>query len=331
MPKVNNRLKRFSNLRWSSSPSKLLPHGLHGIISVLLGLYLIFFHALRGDLEPYLLSSSQNFWINVQQLKVICYAVSTAFNAIGGYKIVGYSELSTQSIFRRCAVLQLCLVYYVIRFLPIFTEVLQQIESLKGSEFLNSVVTLVPVVMRYADICFMAVLVAITLSFLSVASNTASDSLVLANAVGIGTFGILLLSTYPVQLAIYGQEWLECVYVRYPMQGAGMVAFIYVPATVVFSLILFGATLYQRRIISAIEFGLISFAAVAFCLIATVLSQEAHIPYVSTQRIYMPCEEPSNGTFQYQMVHLLDFSQYARKILTSLFNMKFHNEENNIF
>ena len=41
----------------------------------------------------------------------------------------------------------------------------------------------------------------------------------------------------------------------YPLQSVGMVAYIYVPATVTFSAMLFGATLWLRRIIGDLIFG----------------------------------------------------------------------------
>ena len=135
----------------------------------------------------------------------------------------------------------------------------------------------------------------------------------------------MLLATYPIQLAILGQEWWDCIQERYPMQAPGMVAFIYVPATVTFSLILFGATLYQRGILSDVEFGLGATAIVMVCLVTTVLTQELHIPDVSTQRIYLPCEEPVRGTLEADIVKALDFSRYARVVLTSTLGVEFDN------
>ena len=105
-----------------------------------------------------------------------------------------------------------------------------------------------------------------------------------------------------------------------------MVAFIYIPATVSFSLTLFGATLYQRKILSANEFGLASLLVIVGCLLAAVLSQEVHIPDVSTQRIYLPCLDPPAGSFEERVLHALDFSRYARAILTKCFGIKFGSE-----
>ena len=128
---------------------------------------------------------------------------------------------------------------------------------------------------------------------------------------------------YPIQLAANGQEWWECIQGRYEMQAAGMVAFIYVPTTVVFNLILFGATLFQRGIINEKELGMSSTVIILTCLVSTVISQEVLIPDVSTQRLFLPCEEPSAVSFHGVVVKWLDFSRYARIFLTSAFGMEY--------
>jgi len=177
--------------------------------------------------------------------------------------------------------------------------------------------------------CLLAITtVASTLSFTNVAIDFWKESRSIAISIMIGTLGILLLSVYPLQLALLGQDWWECIQKRYPAQGSGMVAFIYVPATVTFSLMLFGATLYSRKIISEAEFGLLSSFTIMVCLVGTVLSQELHIPYISTQRIYLPCHEPEFDTLEYFVVNLLDFSMYARTILSKLFQVNF--DQNNV-
>ena len=51
----------------------------------------------------------------------------------------------------------------------------------------------------------------------------------------VGSFALALLALYPLQLALGGQGWWECVQAAYPQQSVGMVAYIYVPATVTFS------------------------------------------------------------------------------------------------
>ena len=52
-----------------------------------------------------------------------------------------------------------------------------------------------------------------------------------------------------------GQGWWECVQAAHPQQSVGMVAYIYVPATVTFSTMFFGATLWLRRIVGDLVFG----------------------------------------------------------------------------
>ena len=68
----------------------------------------------------------------------------------------------------------------------------------------------------------------------------------LALPVWAGGFALALLAGYPVQLALGGDAWWECVTAAYPRQAEGMVAYIYVPAPWAFAAILFGATLLIR-------------------------------------------------------------------------------------
>ena len=313
MGKVNDRIRRFLKLNWTKTPSWWLPHGVFGIISVVLGLNLIFFHSLTGRLGPYK-NGNENQSLEVIPFKVLVYSLCTALNAIAGYLLVNSAPLSSQRVFKRCAILQVCLAYYVVRFMP-YTVLFVKTWLVK--RFL---------IIWIIDIFFSTISTLCTLSFCKVALETAVTSRILGQAIGVGILGILLLSVYPLQLTIFGEKWLECVYARYPMQGSGMVAFIYVPASTTFNLVMFGATLHLRRILSDFELGVILTISTIVCLIATVLSQEVHIPYVSTQRIYLPCEEPEEGTFSHTLVHLLDFSLYARSILSFLFDLKFENK-----
>jgi len=215
----------------------------------------------------------------------------------------------------------MCLSYYILRFLPQTSVILEKFSH--GNIETGVTITII----RIIDSLLAFTTIANTLSFNKVAVDFWKESQSIACSIMIGTFGILLLSVYPFQLALWGQGWWECIQERYSAQGSGMVAFIYVPATVTFSLMLFGATLYSRKIISELEFGFVSTFTIIVCLVGTVLSQELHIPFISTQRIYLPCHEPELGTMQHSMVNFLDFSRYARMILSTVSNVKF--EENN--
>jgi len=305
-------LQKIKRLNWFSTPSKLLPHGFTGICSVLLGLR-ITCHHLLGQADLY------NEYASIPY-SVILFCVFSISNAWAGYKLASKAMKGTQGIFRRCAIFQICLSCHVIRFTPQITHF---IRWLRGGTYGFQVVG--------AVLCILDTLTALatvlcTLSFLQAAREEWHRAKEVSVAVVFGTFGLLLLSTYPVQLVFFGQDWWECVQERYPFQAAGMVGYIYVPTTVIFSLILFGCSLYQRKIISPQGFGIASSIVILGILVSTVLSQEVHIPDVSTQRIYLPCEEPPSGTLEATIVEALDISKYSRIFLSNFLGIDFQQK-----
>ena len=312
--KKPSRLYQIASLNWRSNPSKAIPHGLSGLLSIALGAHLIFCHSLVGNLDPYTLDNTLDDGMTIQDIpfRVLFYAIASCWNAIGGYMIVNMAPPNSRLVFKTCAVLQLCLSYYVLRFLP------------HTSTFLTEMPNTIQQSVHILDVVVTITSVSCTLSFLgSVVDISRKQNIILGQSIGVGVLGILLLSVYPIQLSIQGEEWWKCIQNRYPMQASGMVAYIYIPATVTFSLILFGATMFQRKILSAEEFGIASMMIIFICLLATVLSQEIHIPYVSTQRIYLPCKDPPMDSFEGRVLDVLDFSLYARSILTRFLGIKF--------
>lgn len=327
------RIARVRKLNWLSSPYRALPHGLTGIISIVSGISLVV-RSLTGHLDVYMLTDNlreqedgyEEYGSSIMSMvpfTIIIYAASTFANAVSGYHISHLAPLYARDIFKRCALLQVCLSYYVLRFTPHVSAALSYLvkeEEYLAAKIMNRTVRLV-------DVAFLLVTMTCILSFNTVAIDQWwKGSRVLSISLALGTLGILLLTTYPLQLAIQGQGWWSCVQDRYPYQSSGMVAYIYLPATITFSLILFGATLYQRKILSEMEFGIGSGVVVLVCLLATVLSQELFIPDVSTQRIYLPCSEPEIGTLEHDIVKTLDFSRYAREILKAVLNIAFEIE-----
>jgi len=307
-----SRARQMAGLNWISSPSRAIPHGLSGLVSVAIGVHLIHC-SIVGDLYPYTLeNTNERMVIHDVPFRVIAFALATFWNALGGYRIINKAPPDTRPTFRKAAILQLCLSYYILRFLPHTSRCLLGLSNAAQ----NTV--------HAVDVVVTATSVFCTLSFLEAVIKISKKSLLLSIGIGTGIGGILLLSAYPIQLSLQGEAWWRCIQDRYPWQASGMVAYIYIPATVSFSLILFGASLFQRKIFSATEFGIVSTLIVVCCLLATVLSQEVHIPDVSTQRIYLPCHEPPSDSFEGRMVQALDFSRYARSVLTYLFAIKFH-------
>lgn len=309
--------RKFHILNWRSTPSKAMPHGLSGIISVLSGLFLIL-HSVVGNLHVYRANSPG-------LIILMIFVLSTSMNAIAGAKLLHLvPRKEAREVFKSCATMQLCLSFFVFRFAPIFCRLIQFLRKRYSNEEWSSVSCLVNIF----DIGFTISILRTTLSFHRVAFDqwAIHQKKAFAIFISIGTCGIMLLSAYPIQLALFGQEWWDCVQSRYPEQSVGMVGYIYIPTTVTFSLVLFGATLYLRGLLSEKQYGIGSAFLISVCLFGTVMCQEIHIPFVSTQRIYLPCEEPVAGSNEALIVQYLDFSIYARRFLTSLLKMEFENK-----
>ena len=134
-------------------------------------------------------------------------------------------------------------------------------------------------------------------------------------AVLAGVFAIALMSVYPWHLALGGEEWTSCILDRYPKQMEGFSGYVFVPTTWVMAAEMFGATLLNRRIITGTEFGVVFGGCVLGILVLTVLLQEVHIPYVSTQRLVLPCPEPAQGSWLRGIVEALDTSLLAQRVL----------------
>ncbi len=137
-----------------------------------------------------------------------------------------------------------------------------------------------------------------------------------------GVFGITLMVGYPIHMALGGDEWLACTVGVYPKQLEGFSGYVYVPTTWMFAAMLFGATLLNRKMITGKEFGVIFGIGVIGILVLTVLSQEVHIPFVSTQRLIIPCPAAKPGTWLKMVVDCLDTSILAQNFLTK-FGMEF--------
>jgi hypothetical protein len=279
--------KGFSSLNWSI-PSKPLPHGINGMISVFVGAYVII-----ASLAGYLGHISNPAILGI-------YMYSSFANALSGLIMANIAPVAFQNLFRACAVFQMCLVYFVGRFSPLFPDVTELGPAL-----------------WILDCIFSIAIIAGIAWFATSAMTMVSPAI--ACGVLVGSFGLLLLSGYPLQLAIFGQEWWDCVQSVYPEQSSAMVAYIYVSSTWAFALILFGATLWNRKIIGDTAFGIGICGLVMATLIGMVLMQEVHYPEpLSTQKLWLPCPEPMKGTWSAWMVDNLDTSALARTILATI-------------
>ena len=55
--------------------------------------------------------------------------------------------------------------------------------------------------------------------------------------------------------------------------------------------------LYFRKVLTPIQYAAVFGFGVLGIFFATVLYQEIHIPYVSTQKLVLPCEDPKPGSW----------------------------------
>ena len=99
-----------------------------------------------------------------------------------------------------------------------------------------------------------------------------------------------------------------------------MSAYIYLPATYGFAMMLFGATLYLRKIVSAHQLGIVSIFAIFGIILLTVLLQEIHVPApASVQELYIACPLPaSKDSWEYQ----LELATSPRPILGRMLQSK---------
>lgn len=321
----------LSRLSWSA-PHPALPHGASGGACLLLGLPLIL-SSLRGHLHiassPPLLAS---------------YTLAALANAIAGGMITRRAQRAFQPIFRRAALFQCCLLYYVVRFSPFFPTggvelagVLAMATALGvgiGSGLglglgmglgvgagagvgvgvgliLDGAVAakaLFALDAGFCALCWLAILSFVQVSFAMPAA--------IRIALLFGSAALSLLASYPLQLALLGSEWWECVRATYPVQDVAMVSYIYVPTTWAFALMLFGATLWNRKIIGELAFGGGFAGLVLVSVASTVIMQEVHIPEpASTQKLWLPCPAPPPDSWSAWAVAKLDMSFLARYVI----------------
>lgn len=298
---LDKRYRRWLELKWLT-PSRLVPHGAAGIVTLTLGLMLTL-GSLRG-----------RFGLLETAWAVPVYCGFTAANAAAGYAMAPRARKTAQMPFKVAALAQLCLTWVAFRFRPSAGpgpginggSALPHREAWAFTQVERSLDVVAAIVLLLAN----AAMVFTALTVVRVEIGNAA-----AVAICGGSFGLLLLSAYPVHLAIGGDEWLNCVVDQYPMQLQGFAGYVYVPTTFVFSAMLFGATLLDRAVITSTFFGVVFGGFVAGTVVVNVIVQELHIPYVSTQRLILPCPEAANGTVLFTIGEVLDTSRLAQNVL----------------
>lgn len=343
------RVEKVKFLNWTSTPSKLLPHGLFGLLSIFIGTHLVYC-SLTGNLSPYA-GPSYEAELDGRDEKthkiprtILLYVFSTAANALSGYKIVRSAPDNARPLFRKCAILQLSMCYFILRFMPhssyfLHRKIIATHMDLRanGNQFSEGddglqywyIDNCVHALVQCLDIIVTITSIICALSFLGFAvdeKNKNNKSPILCYLIVFGTFAILLPFAYPLQLSFYGQTpWWTCIQQRYPSQSIAMVAYVYIPTTLTFSFILFGATLLHRKVITENQLGIASIIVISTCLVSCVLMQEIHLPDVSTQKVYLPCVDPILGeedqSWEQLVWKALDFSSHSRLVWRNVFGV----------
>ena len=285
-------------LNWMTSPSSFLPHGVLGLFSVTTGAFLSL-STLTGSIQDDRMAQEKRPL--AIQLLVYTYFVSTFLNAVAGLMMVRLAPVKSRTLFRLAGVLQCSLVYFAWRFY-----------SLSPERYSTSP-------WRFLDFCGVGSLVAsLTLCSLSVWRGT-MFVLLEKMAVTCGVGALMLLSGYPLQLALQGASWYDGVLQDYPRQREAFVFFVYIPTTWAFAVVLFGATLYKRGLVSLRVFGSAFIGLVCVTLLSTVTLQEVYLPCVSTQKLILFTPKASQSAIQRWISGIVDTSVLAQYSLLYFF------------
>ena len=138
-----------------------------------------------------------------------------------------------------------------------------------------------------------------------------------------------MTSIYPIHLIIGGEEWFSCIVNQYPATREAYTGYIFIPTSFVVCAMFFGVTLLRRfvqfffyltekffpgenlaiicfrKILTPVQFAAVYGFGVWNIFIATTLYQEIHIPFVSSQKLVLPCETPTPGSWLEYLGELL--------------------------
>lgn len=313
---VSRKGRKFSELKWTT-PYLMLPHGVSGVGSCLLGIFLTLTTLVTGRKDPGILTAGH------ASLLVHMYLVLTLCNSLSAFFVLNKAPKSngSRTLFRISALFQTCLVYFAWRFFDA-ASLKQILSSILGSQVILQRMQpyglLLLSIPSMVDRCMACLMVATLFSFgVAIWRNAMIDTGIKTGCLcGVGA--LALLSGYPLQYAFgSSMDWWSKVLHAYPLQGNALVFFVYIPACCVVSIIMFAATLYNRKILQTTSFALLVFCSVFGILLSTVLSQELHIPCVSTQKLLIDVE--GHGRVLGIPTAYLDTSKAAQRMWATLF------------
>eukprot|EP00400_MALV-I_sp_L67-5_P001299 gene1299-275_t len=260
------------------TPIKMLPHGMFGALVFFLGLFITIGSLIGRPVDQ--------FW-NAP------FGVLAFLNALGG--IILADKSADGDRFRMAGSVQLALAWVVLRF--------------------DQSADFVPLA-QVLDVIATCLMFGAELTIWSVSSVVESSAMKIA--IRVGVIGLAALSIYPVHFALNGNVWMDCVVNRWPHQRRAFLQYVFIPATWMLATMLFGATLRRRKIINDRQFGIYFGLGVGLTVLANVMMQEVHIPFVSTQKLYMPCPEPPAGTWKRWASTVFDLSPPAQRVIKAI-------------
>lgn len=280
-----NTMKKLKSLKFKEM------HGASGIVCLLSGFIL----SLCSIFGEYSLLRSNFIYV---------FLISSVINAFAGW-LLNAGNATTKFGFRIGVGMMFSLSYYAFRFRP------KNLHFELFPEFHKPILT----VLDYINVTFMwaCVIGSFVSSFLVLFGFGLANKPYMAVGPFFGAIGLLLMSIYPVHVAMGGEQWIDCIIKRYPAQREGFSGYVFIPTAWTVAAVFFGVTLLRRKVVDNFQFTMIF---VVFCVgmfLATVLSQEVHIPFVSTQKLVIPCEAPEPGSWLELIVPFLDTSSPAQK------------------
>jgi len=273
--------KTKSKSKWRAlelaSPSIFRPHGLSGILSLIIGIYI----TSRTLLGYYTAEQTED------SVLIYTYIVSGVVTCLGALGILKKAPMTTRSAFFHSAVIQMALLYVCWRF----------------ATWSPPDPNISTILLRLGDaVASMAILYVIGETMYRVVFERPDMHVSVRISVICGLFALSLLSGYPLQLALQGDDWFNGVVSIYPLQRLAFVYYVYIPATFGFNVIVFAATLDNRKMIRPITFGAIIFVFVFGILLPTVLLQEVYIGCVSTQKLLISSDANHQESVLYGLI-----------------------------
>ena len=287
----------WTSLNWASRPSRFLPHGFIGILSIATGGFLTIC-SVTGNLRPFEHTEySKIFPTPIFGL----FIVSMILSGLVGMKMASYAKKSYRFVFQFMG-MELALVsYFSLRLVPTFAMQLGHLLAI-----------------RCLDCLLATAMVLLALSgILNVRRLTDAGDIprTLSYSIYPAFLALLTLAVLPLHLAWEGMDWYDCVHQQYPAFGYTTAAFAYTPACWTISVIAFATTLYNRKLIGVMAMSLIFLTSLG-TLAVTVISMEYHVPFVSVQRLYFPC--PVTRPWQQAVLEALDLSSLTQSLLRGL-------------